>query len=102
LPGAILGVIVMGGAGFWVQRGRKREANPDTLARAVRWALWSVVAGLAGYILYGMGAPGSAVMRATFGIWTALIVVVICGAVPLAWGFRVSREALRFRSANRK
>jgi len=60
------------------------------------------VAGLVGYILYGMGAPGSAVMRATFGIWTALIVVVICGAVPLAWGFRVSREALRFRSANRK
>jgi hypothetical protein len=102
LPGAILGVIVMGGAGFWMQRGRKREANPDTLARAVRWALWSVVAGLAGYVLYGMGAPGSAVVRATFGIWTALIVVVIFGAIPLVWGFRISREALRFRSANRK
>lgn len=102
LPGAMLGVIVMGGAGFWVQRGRKREADLDTLARAVRWALWSVVAGLAGYVLYGMGVPGSAIVRATFGAWTALIVVVIFGAIPMVWGFRISREALRFRSANRR
>ena len=98
----MLGVIVMGGAGFWVQRGRKRESDLDTLARAVRWALWSVVAGLAGYVLYGMGVPGSAIVRATFGTWTALFVVVIFGAIPMVWGFRLSREALRFRSANRR
>ena len=87
---AVFGVVVMGGAGFWMLRGRRRDDGPDALARAVRWALWSAVAGLAGYVLYGMGAPGSAIARAAFGAWTALIVVVIFGAIPLLWGLRLA------------
>ena len=100
LPIAVCGVIVMGGAGFWLQRGRQRAADRDTLARAVRWALWTVVAGLAGYVLYGMGVPGSAMARAIFGAWTALVVVVIFGAIPMAWGFRISDFG--FRTPNGK
>jgi hypothetical protein len=100
LPVAVFGVIVMGGAGFWLQRGRQRGADPNTLARAVRWALWTVVAGLAGYVLYGMGVPGSAIARAIFGTWTALIVVVIFGAIPMAWGLRI--VDFGFRTPNGK
>ena len=33
----------------------------DVTSRAVRWGLWSVLAGLIGYVLYGLGAPGQPV-----------------------------------------
>jgi beta-N-acetylhexosaminidase len=92
---AVFGVVATGGAGFWLRKGRGRGDGPDTLARAVRWALWSVIAGLAGYVLYGMGAPGSALARAAFGAWTALIVVVIFGAIPLLWELRLAGSEFR-------
>ncbi len=53
------------------------------MSRAVRWGLWGVLAGLVGYILYGMGVPGSEALRAALGVWAALAVVLVFGALPL-------------------
>jgi beta-N-acetylhexosaminidase len=88
---ALVGVVVMGGAGFWTQRVRRRngEADIEVTSRAVRWGLWSVFAGLVGYVLYGLRAPGSLWIRTALGAWTALIVAMIFGIVPVVIGFRV-------------
>jgi hypothetical protein len=47
-----------------------------------------------------MGVPGSAMARAVFGTWTALIVVAIFGAIPMAWGLRL--VDFGFRTPNGK
>jgi beta-N-acetylhexosaminidase len=88
---ALVGVVVMGGTGFWTQRARRRsgEAAMDVTSRAVRWGLWSVLAGLIGYVLYGLGAPGSLWVRTALGAWTALVVAMIFGVVPVLVGFRI-------------
>ena len=88
---ALVGVVAMGGAGFWTQRARRRsgEADMEVMSRAVRWGLWSVFAGLVGYVLYGLRAPGSLWIRTALGPWTALIVAMIFGIVPVLIGFRV-------------
>jgi hypothetical protein len=97
---AVVGLVIIGGAGFWTQRMRKRnQAEPDAVADSLRWGLWSMVAGLIGYVLYGAGA-GSAVVRSAFGAIAALMVVLIFGAIPVLIGFRISDS--RLRSANRK
>ena len=88
---ALVGVIVMGGVGYWTQRTRRRsgEADMDATSRAVRWGLWSVLAGLIGYVLYGLRAPGSLWARTALGAWTALVVAMIFGVVPVLVGFRI-------------
>jgi beta-N-acetylhexosaminidase len=81
---ALAGVFVTGGAGYGTQRVRKRrEADTDVVSRALQGGLWSVIAGLTGYVLYGLGAPGCEWVRATFGEWAALFVVVVFGAIPV-------------------
>ena len=56
----------------------------------VLWGLWSVVAGLIGYVLYGIGAPGADLARTLFGGWAALLVALICGAIPVLARFRTA------------
>jgi len=98
---AVAGVVITGGAGYWMQRTRKHhgKTNADVLARAGQVGLWSVLAGLAGYVLYGVGAPGADLARAVFGGWAALLVAVVCGAVPVIVEFRISD--FKSQSANR-
>jgi hypothetical protein len=103
---ALVGVIVMGGVGYWTQRTCRRsgEADSDATSRAVRWGLWSVLTGLIGYVLYGLRAPGSLVIRAALGAWAALVVAMIFGVVPVLVGFRTLDLSLfrRERNLNRK
>ncbi len=100
LPIAVLGAVIVGSAAFWTQRTRRRrQADSDVIAESLRWALWSVLAGLIGYVLYGAGL-GSAVARSAFGALAALMVVLIYGAVPVIIGFRMSDP--RLRGGNRK
>jgi hypothetical protein len=89
---AVVGVVITSGAGYWAQRARKRhgETKADALARAGRVGLWSVLTGLMGYVLYGVGAPGSDLVRAALGAWSALLVAVICGAIPVIAGLRAA------------
>jgi hypothetical protein len=76
----------------------------EVTSRAVRWGLWSVLAGLIGYVLYGLGAPGSLWVRTALGAWTALVVAMIFGVVPVLVGFRTLDLDLfrRERNPNRK
>jgi beta-N-acetylhexosaminidase len=103
---ALVGVVVIGGAGFWTQRVRRRsgEADMEVTSRAVRWGLWSMFAGLVGYVLYGLRAPGSLWIRAALGSWSALIVAMVFGIVPMLVGFRIldSRLLKRVRNLNRR
>ncbi len=103
---ALVGVIVMGGVGYWTQRVRKRsgEADMDATSRAVRWGLWSVLAGLIGYVLYGLRAPGSLWARTALGAWATLVVAMIFGVVPVLIGFRILGLSLLRgeRNPNRK
>jgi beta-N-acetylhexosaminidase len=81
---ALAGVIVIGGTGYWTQRARKRnETDAAAISRAVRCGLWSVLTGLTGYVLYGMDAPGSDLVRTRLGAWAALPVAVIFGMIPV-------------------
>jgi hypothetical protein len=100
---ALAGVIVSGGAGYWAQRARKRnEADAEAISRAVQCGLWSVLAGLTGYVLYGMGAPGSDLVRTRLGVWAALSVAVVFGMIPvLIVLIRFQISGFRFRSLNR-
>jgi len=86
---AVIGVVVAGVAGFGLQllSRRKGEDEADAIARAVRWGLWSIAAGLSGYILYGLGAPGSRLVRSVLGAWSALGVALVFGATPMASWF---------------
>jgi beta-N-acetylhexosaminidase len=100
LPIAVLGVLAMGSVGFWTQRTRRRkQAETDIIAHSLQWALWSVLAGLIGYVLYGAGV-GSVLVRSVFGRWAALMTAVIFGAVPVLWGLQIWN--IRFRNTRRK
>jgi beta-N-acetylhexosaminidase len=80
---AIVGLLIAGGAGFWTeQMRRRRQADTDVITHSLRWGLWSVMAGLIGYVLFGAGL-GSAPIKSAFGVLAALVVVLIWGAVPL-------------------
>jgi hypothetical protein len=80
----------MGVAGYWVQWIRRRnQAEPDAIARSLQWGLWSAVAGLIGYVLYGAGLLGSVITRTAFGNWAALVVALVFGAIPMAIGWRM-------------
>jgi len=99
---ALVGLVITGGAGFWTRRRRRRpQADIDVIAHSLRWALWSVMAGLIGYVLYGAGL-GSAPIKSVFGAWAALMVVLICGAVPVLIGLRGRDLGDLLRAANRK
>ena len=99
---AIVGLVIAGEAGFWTERmRRRRQADTDVVVHSLRWALWSVMAGLIGYVLYGAGL-GSATIKSAFGAWAALMVVLIWGAVPVLMGLWRRDFGGFTRAANRK
>ena len=96
----LAGVAAMGAAGYWIQWARRRkQAEPDAIAQSLQWSLWSILAGLIGYVLYGAGLPGSALARSTFGAWAALVVALIFGSIPMMVGWRIG---VGLKNANRK
>lgn len=64
--------------------------QPNGQIVAARWALWCVMAGLTGYVLYGLGLPGVNQLDSIGSAWAALIVSVVSALMPLvvAWGWR--------------
>ena len=81
---ALIGVLIVGSGGYW--RARRDERND--LSYALRAALWTAIGGLIGYVLFSLGLPGSALVRASLGSWSALLIVIIGGMVPLIWMMR--------------
>jgi hypothetical protein len=51
----------------------------------VRLSLWSAVCGLAGYLFYGIGLPGSRVLEGVTPGVRGLIIGLVCGLLPLAY-----------------
>jgi hypothetical protein len=80
---ALIGVAAMGGGGYWAARQRRGD-----LAHALRASLWCVIGGLIGYVYLTLGLPGSDLLRAALGSWCVLLMVLLGGALPLAYWLR--------------
>jgi hypothetical protein len=74
----LLGVLVTGGAGYYVVR-----LNNGLVSRALRLALWCVIGGLALYVAYALQLPGAAWLRERGGVWAASFTALLGGLVPL-------------------
>ena len=63
----------------------------------MRAVLWSVVCGLAGYLFYGLGLPGSVLLEGMAPGLRGLLIGFVCGLLPLvviAWqSVREARSA---------
>lgn len=57
---------------------RSRVWNP-----ALQTALWSVVCALVGYLYYGLGLPGSALLEDMAPGFRGMLIGFVCGLVPL-------------------
>ncbi len=79
---ALFGVVIVGGAGYYVVR-----LNNESVSRALRVALWCVIGGLALYLAYALRLPGASGLRERSGVWAAGWVALLGGIVPLiaAW-----------------
>ncbi|MBU1877876.1 MAG: hypothetical protein KJ734_02895, partial [Chloroflexi bacterium] len=49
----------------------------------LRLALWSTVCGLAGYLYYGRGLPGSSALEGIAPGWRGFLIGFVCGLLPL-------------------
>ncbi len=90
---ALLGIAAVSAAGY---RLMIHAGQTNQQAAAMRWALWCGGGGVAGYILYGLGAPGLDVLDGLGSLWASLIASVICAALPLGvalWRERARRAA---------
>ena len=86
---ALVGIGVAGGLVGVVGGGVHLNARPVTpLPRA---ALLSGIFGLAGYIYYGLGLPGSRLVDAVMPGLRGLVVGFVCGLVPLLLMFVLAR-----------
>ena len=81
---ALIGVMIVGSGGYW----RARRDERIDLSFALRAALWAAIGGLIGYVLFSLGLPGSALGRASLGSWSAVLIVIIGGMIPLIWIMR--------------
>lgn len=72
------------GAGAVVfSTGRRFLAGSRAADTSSRLALWSGVAGLSGYILYGLAAPGSLLLEAVAPGLRGLLIGLGCGLLPM-------------------
>ncbi|MFN2291245.1 MAG: glycoside hydrolase family 3 N-terminal domain-containing protein [Anaerolineae bacterium] len=97
---ALLGMAAAAAAVFFsaVGLGFRTNGSPSP----VRLSLWSGVCGLAGYLFYGIGLPGSRVLEGVTPGVRGLIIGLVCGLLPLAYaivfawrGRRVKEPAAR-------
>jgi beta-N-acetylhexosaminidase len=75
---ALLGVLVVGGIGYYAMRSRN-----EPISHAVRVTLWCVVGGLALYLAYALHLPGATWLRERTGIWAAAWVALLGSMMPL-------------------
>jgi beta-N-acetylhexosaminidase len=80
---ALIGVMMLGGGGYWGVRRRRGD-----LTYALRASLWCAIGGLMGYMYFTLGLPGSEVLRAAVGSWGALLMVLLGGVGPLVYWLR--------------
>ena len=104
---ALLGMSVAGGIVMTVVHRSQMRLNARTWSVPGRVALWSVVCGLAGYLFYGLGLPGSGFMTGVSPGLRGLLIGFGCGLLPLvavAWMWargRFSRESKSTAGASR-
>ncbi len=77
---AVLGSVVIGGAGYLVRLNRGHS-----LSQRLRLSLWSVVGGLIGYSFYGLGLPGARLFRQLSPNWGALLMCLLFSLLPLGY-----------------
>ena len=80
---ALIGVVAIGGGGYWAMRQRRGD-----LSHALRAGLWCAVGGLIGYVYFTLGLPGSDLLRALLSSWGALLIVVLGGMLPMVYWLR--------------
>ncbi len=90
---ALLGMALAGGVVMAVARMCQVRLNTRIWNPLGRVALWSVVCGLAGYLFYGLGLPGSGLMTGVSPGLRGLLIGFGCGLLPLlaivwVWGRR--------------
>jgi len=90
---ALVGVLIVGGAGYYVVRSSGRLVSP-----ALRMALWCVIGGLALYLIYVLLLPRAVWLQGRSSAWPAVWAALLGGLVPLvvAWiaGWRGRRKAM--------
>ncbi len=80
---ALIGVVAIGGGGYWAMRQRRGD-----LSHALRAGLWCAIGGLIGYVYFTLGLPGSDLLRALLSSWGALLIVVLGGMLPMVYWLR--------------
>lgn len=88
---AVLGSVMVGGAGYLVQRN-----NGHALSRRLRVFLLTVVGGLTGYSFYGLGLPGAELFRRLSPNWGALLMCLLFSLLPL--GYVLGQQAVSRKS----
>lgn len=79
---ALLGVMIVGGLGYYAMRLSHRSVS-----LALRLGLWCVIGGLVVYLAYVLFLPDVAWLQERGGLWVAAGAALVGGAVPLlvAW-----------------
>lgn len=87
----------MAAGGVVIAVGRGAQVRARIVTPLSRAAMLSGACGLAGYIYYGLGLPGSSVVDAIMPGLRGLFVGFVCGLVPLLLLFLVIRVSHRSR-----
>lgn len=80
---ALVGIVAAAASVITIVRGL--GFRPDALPSLARLALWSGVCGLAGYLFYGLGLPGSSFLEDVLPGLRGLIVGFCFGLLPLVY-----------------
>ena len=75
---ALAAILITGGTGYFVVR-----LNSEPVSVAFRLALWCVISGLALYLAYALRLPGADSLRERNGLWAAVWMTLLGGAMPL-------------------
>ncbi len=101
---ALLGMGLAGGVAMVVAHRSQVGLNARARTSPGRVALWSVVCGLAGYLFYGLGLPGSSLVAGVSPGLRGLLIGFCCGLLPLlaiVWMWVRGRYSSEPRSATR-
>jgi beta-N-acetylhexosaminidase len=85
---ALLGMGLAGGVVMAATQRSQMHSSDRAWTSPGRVALWSLVCGLAGYLFYGLGLPGSGFMTSVSPGLRGLLIGLSCGLLPLlgvAW-----------------
>lgn len=85
----LVGIVAAGSAVILV--GKRMRLAPGILSLPSSLALLSTVCGLAGYLYYGLGLPGSSLVDGILPGLRGLLVGFVCGLLPMILVFVLSR-----------